>query len=44
VRVYVDVPTKLSERQKELLREFGDLETERHGKKSFLERIAEHFS
>ncbi|HPF13575.1 MAG: molecular chaperone DnaJ [Planctomycetes bacterium] len=44
VRVFIEVPTKLSDRQKELLREFGDLEHERGGKKSFFERILDHFA
>jgi molecular chaperone DnaJ len=43
VRAYVEVPRKLSERQRELLREFEALEGEKHGQKSFFERIREHF-
>lgn len=44
VRVFVEVPTKLSDRQKELLREFADLEAKRSGNKSFFEKITGYFS
>ena len=44
VRVFVQVPTKLTDRQKELLKEFGNIEDEGKGSKSFFERIADHFS
>ncbi|MEZ6005666.1 MAG: molecular chaperone DnaJ [Planctomycetota bacterium] len=44
VRVFIEVPTKLTDRQKELLKEFGELENERAGKKSFFERILDHFA
>ena len=44
VRVFIEVPTKLSERQKELLREFGEIEEEKSGNKSFFEKIANYFS
>ncbi|MFT7678762.1 MAG: molecular chaperone DnaJ [Planctomycetota bacterium] len=44
VRVFVQIPTKLTERQEELLREFGELENSSKGSKSFFERIADHFS
>ncbi len=44
VRVFVEVPKKLTDRQKELLREFAELENERSGKKSFFERILDHFA
>jgi len=44
VRVYVEIPTKLSSEQKRLLEEFELLEQESHGKKNFFERIADHFS
>jgi molecular chaperone DnaJ len=44
VRVFIEVPTKLGERQKELLREFADLESKSSGSKSFFEKIAKHFS
>jgi molecular chaperone DnaJ len=43
VRVFIDVPAKLSDRQKELLREFERIESEKHGKKSFLDRVLERF-
>lgn len=44
VRVYVEIPKKLSVDQKRLLEEFEVLEQEAHGKKNFFERIADHFS
>ena len=44
VRVFVEVPTKLTERQKELLREFGELEAQSSGNKSFFEKIVGYFS
>jgi molecular chaperone DnaJ len=44
VRVFIEVPTKLGERQKELLREFAELESKRTGNKSFFEKIANYFS
>lgn len=44
VRVFVEVPKKLTDRQKELLVEFGDLEVENSGKKSFFDRILDHFA
>lgn len=44
VRVYVEVPTKLTERQKELLKEFARIESERGGHKSFFEKITSYFS
>ncbi|MCL4146176.1 UNVERIFIED_CONTAM: hypothetical protein GTU68_058713 [Idotea baltica] len=44
VRVFIEVPTKLSDRQKELLREFADIEQESSGNKSFFEKIANYFS
>ncbi len=43
VRIYIEVPTRLSDRQKELLREFRDLEQERSGETSFFEKIVNHF-
>ena len=43
VRVFVEIPRKLSDRQKELLREFDDIETERGGSKSFFERVVDYF-
>jgi molecular chaperone DnaJ len=44
VRVFIEVPKKLSDRQKELLREFGQLEAESSGNQSFFEKIANYFS
>ncbi len=44
VRVFVEVPTKLDARQKELLREFADLERKNSGDKSFFEKIASYFA
>lgn len=44
VRVFIEVPRKLSDRQKELLNEFATLEAERSGNKSFFEKIANYFS
>ena len=44
VRVFVQIPAQLSERQKECLREFERLDQERTGKKSFFEKLAEYFS
>ncbi|MBL8857741.1 MAG: molecular chaperone DnaJ [Planctomycetes bacterium] len=44
VRVFIEVPAKLNERQKELLREFADLENKHSGNKSFFEKIAGYFS
>jgi molecular chaperone DnaJ len=44
VRVFVEVPKKLNDRQKELLREFGELEQENSGTGSFFERILNYFN
>jgi len=44
VRVFVEVPKKLTDRQRELLREFHSLEKEENGEKSFFERIANYFA
>lgn len=46
VRVSVETPVKLSTKQKELLKEFSELETEQNhpNKKGFLERIKVFFS
>jgi molecular chaperone DnaJ len=44
VRVFVEVPKKLSERQKELLREFQELERKSSGHKSFFDKITSYFS
>ena len=44
VRVFVEVPKKLTDRQKDLLREFGELEAEGAGNKSFFDKIVGYFS
>jgi molecular chaperone DnaJ len=44
VRVFVEVPKKLSERQRELLREFAELEQKDSGAASFFEKIVNYFS
>ncbi|MFT7668937.1 MAG: molecular chaperone DnaJ [Planctomycetota bacterium] len=44
VRVFIEVPTKINDRQKELLREFGEIEEEQSGNVSFFEKIANYFS
>jgi molecular chaperone DnaJ len=44
VRVFIEVPEKLNERQKELLREFAAIEHKRSGNKSFFEKISSYFS
>ena len=44
VRVFVQVPTKLTDRQRELLTEFGEIDSVESGKKSFFDRVVEYFS
>jgi len=44
VRVFIETPRKLTDRQKELLREFAQIESEKTGSKSFFEKIADYFS
>ena len=44
VRVFVEIPSKLTDRQKELLEEFFEIEQENSGNKSFFEKIANYFS
>jgi molecular chaperone DnaJ len=44
VRVFVEIPRKLTERQEQLLREFADIETEKSGSKSFFEKIVDYFN
>jgi molecular chaperone DnaJ len=44
VRVFVETPKGMTERQKELLREFDERESERTGRKSFFEKLADYFS
>jgi molecular chaperone DnaJ len=44
VRVFIEVPTKLSDRQKEILTEFREIEHENSGHQSFFDKIANYFS
>ena len=44
VRAYIEVPTKMSDRQRELLEEFAKLEDEQSGSKTLFERITSYFS
>jgi len=44
VRVFVEVPRKLSERQRELLEEFENIESEKTGSKSFFDKILSYFN
>ena len=44
VRVFIEVPKKLGERQRDLLREFAELEQKSSGSKSFFEKIVNYFS
>jgi molecular chaperone DnaJ len=44
VRVFVETPRKLTERQKELLREFDSIDQELGGKKSFFEKLVDYFN
>jgi len=44
VRVFVEVPEKLTERQKELLREFESIETKKSPQKSLFEKISDYFA
>lgn len=44
VRVFVEVPTKLTDRQKELLAEYGEIEQEASPHKSFFEKAKSYFS
>jgi molecular chaperone DnaJ len=44
VRVFIEVPKKLNEKQKELLREFDELERHRSGERSFFEKIVNYFN
>ena len=43
VRVFVEVPTKLGDRQRELLEEFQEIESQNSGHKSFFEKIVNYF-
>jgi molecular chaperone DnaJ len=42
VKVKVEVPTKLTERQKQLLREFAELGGEKTRSKTIFEKVKEH--
>jgi len=44
VRLFVEVPKKLSERQKELLKEFAELDRKSSGNTSFFDKIVGYFS
>ncbi|MEX1025958.1 MAG: molecular chaperone DnaJ [Planctomycetota bacterium] len=44
VRVFVETPKKLTDRQKELLTEFSDIETTKGGSKSFFEKLVDYFN
>lgn len=44
VRVFVEIPRKLTDRQKELLKEFSNIEEEKSGSKSFFEKIVDYFN
>ena len=44
VRVFVETPRQLTDRQKELLREFEEIEVEQSGSKSFFEKIVDYFN
>ncbi|MDP6408360.1 MAG: molecular chaperone DnaJ [Planctomycetota bacterium] len=44
VRVFIEVPTKMTDRQKELLTEFAQIEHEKDGNETFFEKIANYFS
>jgi molecular chaperone DnaJ len=43
VRVFVEVPKKLNDRQKQLLKEFKEIEGKSSGNQSFFEKIVNHF-
>jgi len=44
VRVFIEIPPKVTSRQKELLEEFAAIEDEKSGNKSFFEKITSIFS
>jgi|694.fasta_scaffold01204_9 molecular chaperone DnaJ len=44
VRVFIEIPRKLDEEQKELLRKFEGIENKKSGNKSFYEKISSIFS
>ncbi len=43
VRVFVEVPSKLTDRQRELLEEFDEVELEKAGGRSFFDKILNYF-
>ncbi len=44
VRVFIETPSKLTDRQMDLLREFEEIEAEKTGSKSFFEKIVDYFN
>ncbi|MAE28154.1 MAG: molecular chaperone DnaJ [Planctomycetota bacterium] len=44
VRVFVQVPSKLTDRQRELLEEFQEIESKNSGHKNFFEKIVNYFN
>jgi molecular chaperone DnaJ len=44
VRVFIETPDKLTERQEDLLREFEDIESEKSGSQTFFEKIVDYFN
>ena len=44
IRVFVEVPEKISKEQRELLEQFDKLESEKPGAKNFFDRIASYFA
>ena len=44
VRAFIEVPKKLTERQKELMREFHEIEQKNAGSRSFFDRIVSYFN
>jgi molecular chaperone DnaJ len=44
VRAFIEVPKKLNDRQKELLREFGEIESKGSPHSSFFDKIVNYFS
>ncbi|QDV07895.1 Chaperone protein DnaJ [Planctomycetes bacterium Poly30] len=43
VRVFCEIPEKLTDRQKELLEEFHEIDGETSGKRSFFDRVTDYF-
>lgn len=44
VRAFVEIPRKLTDRQRELLEEFEGIEDDKSGSKTFFEKIADYFN